>query len=197
MARMKVESKHTHWAFQQDSLITWHLSQWSPLIKNQWIVKCTEKFTAKPALFCLSLLPFCRAQSQSQPVTKETDEKLLYIHTHPYTYHTLLCSLSLSHTHWISVPLSLSRPRKLHTHCGYDNSNPRHPTLSLPIYPPPVSVGKSLSSLVYPCLSICLWAYVWLCVCMCAQAGERAGVEPSNGHTLLHTNCVCQTDFMN
>lgn len=167
MARMKVESKHTHWAFQQDSLITWHLSQWSPLIKNQWIVKCTEKFTAKPALFCLSLLPFCRAQSQSQPVTKETDEKLLYIHTHPYTYHTLLCSLSLPHTHWISVPLSLSRPRKLHTRCGYDNSNPRHPTLSLPIYPlpsPSAKVSAPLFIHVFPSVSGPMCDYVCVCV---------------------------------
>lgn len=164
MARMKVESKHTHWAFQQDSLITWHLSQWSPLIKNQWIVKCTEKFTAKPALFCLSLLPFCRAQSQSQPVTKETDEKLLYIHTHPYTYHTLLCSLSLSHTHTESLCRSLSVAHANFTHAVVMTT--ATPAILRSLYPSiPSRLRRQKSQL--PCLSMSFHLSLGLCVTMC------------------------------
>lgn len=142
--------------------------------------------SANPALFSVSILPFCRAEyslSQSQSLRKLM--KSFYIYTHPYTYHRLLCSLSLSHTHTLRYahsPLALSRPRKLHTHCGYDNSNPRLPTLSLPMYPPhlPRRLCRRKSRL--SCLSTSF--HLSLCGCVTGsveEACETAGVEPSNG----------------
>lgn len=143
-------------------------------------------------------------QFQSQAVTKETDEKLLYIHTPIYISQTFLLSLPLIHTRWLSC--SLSHPRKLHTLCSLWQ---RQPPPSYTLYPsiPLSSLSAKVSALlfihVFPSVSV----FMCDCVCVCGGACETAGAEPSNGHipntcaqlhahTHTHINNHCKAGFM-
>lgn len=110
-----------------------------------------------------------RAESQtpSQPVTKETDEELLYIHTHslPYTYPTVHCSLSLSYS-------LLARPR-----CSYDNGSPFQHS------PPPAStssVSKSQGVCLSWRLSVCLQRRVTATKTGVREQPERSGAMMSS-----------------
>lgn len=95
-------------------------------------------------------------ETQSQPVTKETDEELLYtdeelLYTHTaYTYTALLCFLSLA----LTLARTLCWVAHAHRRCGYDNSSPLPPNT-------PSSVSKSLGV----CLSMSLHLSRKMCDC--------------------------------
>lgn len=130
----------------------------------------------------------------------------IYTHTHLYTYHRLFSPLPLTHTYRLSH--SLSCPRKLHTHCGYDNSSPPppsppppatstpFPTLSLPIRLRLPFLSAKVSALLFICVLPSVSTSVTACVC--AGDCETSGAEPSNGHTPntpMHANDHCEVGF--
>lgn len=87
------------------------------IVRTVVMTKCSKFFSASPALlsssFISSVFLPSGEQSQSQPVTKETDEKLLYIHTTIYISQTSL--LSLSPTHTDSLAFSVTPANFTHT----------------------------------------------------------------------------------
>lgn len=113
-----------------------------------------------------------RIQSQSQPVTKETDEKLLYIHTPVYISDSSAVSapsLSFSHTYthpYTQSWLSLSPTQTSHTLWLWQQQPSPSYTLLTNLSPPPLHCCRWKSQLsCFPRLSICLSVHVWLCVC--------------------------------
>lgn len=64
-------------------------------------VKYSSANTALLA-FIFSVSLWCGEQCQSEAVTKETDEKLLYIHTNTHTYSIYTSHAALSHPYWFS-----------------------------------------------------------------------------------------------
>lgn len=150
-------------------------------------VRCIGKHSS--SLFFLfahfSIFELRGAQSQSEPVTKETAEKLLYIHTlhthtlaQIYTYHRLLHSLSHPHMDSLALSATPANFTDTHTHC-YDNRIPTH-LLSYTLFTSFPPVRKSLSH-----YSICLF----MCVCVC--------IPRTVTHTLTHThiNDDCKPGF--
>jgi len=117
-----------------------------------------------------SVSAFCRAKyslSHSQSLRKLMTS--FYIYTYIQITDSSAVSLALSHTHQLS-----QSPTQTTLWLWQQQPSSSYTLLTNPS--PSVTVGKSISSLVFQCLSICL------CVCVCAGVCETAGVQPSNGH---------------
>lgn len=150
-----------------------------------------EVLTANIGSVCVGrLLP---AEQNTVAVTKETDEKLLYIHMPIYITQTPLLSPSHTHTHTAytqSIPTQSS-----HTLWLWQQRPSPSYTLNQSLFLTPSLSPKSQ----LPCFSTSF--HLSLCVrvtaCVCARAGETAGVDPSNGHMpSTPINNHSQTGFM-
>ena len=134
------------------------VSTWRCELRAAGAVKCIEISRANPLSLCISHLLFCRAEySLSQSLRKLMKSFYIYTHTNTHIPNSSAVSLFHIHTLWLSP----SPTQTSHELWLWQQQRPPSHTLSTNLSPS----DESLSSLVFPYLSICVCAHVWLCVC--------------------------------